>query len=130
MFKNLKMKRDLKKRIEIMYGLESGDTLIEDIWNNVYFKGNNSTEIEDFFKFLIRDYVGNSYCFELYKYKYKEGIIEIKNKLQIKYRNMIIDHIPLRIDFPRCFNEKDFKKDCYDVVKTAKKLKNKVEKNK
>ncbi len=116
MFKEFKIKRELKKRVNIVYNTKNEKTYIKDEWNNVYYL---VTEVEVFFEHLIRIYVGNLKYFWLQKDKYC---------LEIIYRDMIINYITLKTTLPSIFNEKYFKKDCYNVIKTTKELKNKIDK--
>ncbi len=125
MFENLKIKKELKERFEVIYDKRDESIYIKDIWNNVSFEGNTMSEIEDFLEHLIKIYVENS---DWLVDKYKYGIIDIEDEVKIMYRDMIIDYVPLRTGFPSVFNEKKFKKDCYDIIKIAKELKKEVKK--
>ncbi len=124
MFENLKIKKELKKRFNFVYDLESENTYIKDVWENKYHLVNNVRDLENFFKYLIKIYVGDSENFWLHKYSQC-------NCIYIEYKNIITDHFIILIEVPpSIFKEKRFKVDCLNAIETAKKLKKKFDENK
>lgn len=120
MFKNLRIKRDLKKRFEVVYDKENKNTYIKDKRENKYHLANDIEEVRIFFEYLIKKYLKNP---EYFWIKNKVYSYDDSHEVKIMYSDFIIDEILLRTNSPSIFNEEKFRDDCFDIIKRAKKLK-------